>query len=75
MVLVQLAVSMEKNANRSIFISLYKAQIQLDQGPPHNTRDTEIYRGEGVEEYGTYEHREKKILNTTSMSCAKIKNQ
>ena len=32
MVLAQLAVSMQKNANRSILISLYKAQVQEDQG-------------------------------------------
>jgi hypothetical protein len=37
MVLVQMAVSMEKNANRPILISLYKAQVQVDQGPPHKT--------------------------------------
>jgi hypothetical protein len=24
---------------------LYKAQVQVDQGPPHKTRDTETYRG------------------------------
>ena len=38
MVLVQLATacgSMWKNSNQSILISLYKAQVQLDQGPPH----------------------------------------
>jgi hypothetical protein len=25
---------------------LYKAQVQVDQGSPHKTRDTENYRGE-----------------------------
>jgi hypothetical protein len=33
MVLVQVAVSMKKNVNQSILVSLYKAQIQVDQGP------------------------------------------
>jgi hypothetical protein len=39
MVLVQLADSMQKNANRSILISLYKVQVQVDQGPPHKTSE------------------------------------
>jgi hypothetical protein len=38
MVLVQVAVNMLKNANGSILISLYKAQVQVDQGTPHKTR-------------------------------------
>ena len=25
-------------------VALYKAQVQVDQGPPHKTRDTESYR-------------------------------
>ena len=44
MVLVQLAVSMQKNANRSFLISLYKAQVQVDQRSPHKTRYTETTR-------------------------------
>jgi hypothetical protein len=44
MVLVKLVISMEKNANPSILISLYKAQVQVDQGPPHKTRYTETNR-------------------------------
>ena len=28
---------------------MYKAQVQVDQGPPHQTRFTEIYRKERVE--------------------------
>ena len=40
----------EKNANLSILISLYKAQIQVDQGPPHKTRYTETNRKESVKE-------------------------
>ena len=37
MVLIQLAVSIQKNANLSFFISLYKAQVQVDQRPPYKT--------------------------------------
>jgi hypothetical protein len=37
MVLGQLVVSRKKNANQSILISLYKAQVQVDQGLPHKT--------------------------------------
>jgi hypothetical protein len=36
--LVQMAVSIQNNENQSIFISLYKAQVQVDQGPTHKTR-------------------------------------
>ena len=39
----------EKNANQLIFISLYKAQVQVDQGPPYKIRYTETYRGESGE--------------------------
>jgi hypothetical protein len=45
MVLVQYAVSMSKNANKSILI-YFKAQVQVDQGPPHKTRYTETNRKE-----------------------------
>ena len=27
---------------------LLQAQVQVDQGPPHKTRDTETYRGESA---------------------------
>jgi hypothetical protein len=50
MVLVQLVVSKENNANQSILISLYKAQVQVDQQHPHKTRDTETNRKEITEE-------------------------
>jgi hypothetical protein len=45
-VLAQLVVSMQKNENHSIFIFFYKAQVQVDQGPPHKTRYTETNRKE-----------------------------
>jgi hypothetical protein len=50
MVLVQLVVSIYKNANQFILISMYKAQVQVDQGPPHKTRYTEINRRESGKE-------------------------
>ena len=40
----------EKNDNRSIFVILQKAQIQLDQGPQHKTRYTESNRRESGKE-------------------------
>ena len=44
------AISLE-NANQLTLISLYKAQVQVDQGPPlKKTRYTEAYRGESGEE-------------------------
>jgi hypothetical protein len=49
-VLAQLEISIQKNANGSIFISLNKVQVQVDQEPPHKTRDTETYTGENEEE-------------------------
>ena len=50
MVLVQLVVSMQKNAISPILNSLYKAQVQLDQGPPQKTRYTETNRRESEKE-------------------------
>ena len=41
---------MLKNEDRSIFVTLYKAQVQEDQGPPHKTRYIETYIEEGGEE-------------------------
>ena len=42
-----------------ILISLYKAQVQVDQGPPHKTRYIETYRGESGEEPRTHGHKGK----------------
>ena len=47
---MQLAINMSKNANQYTLISLYKPQVQIDQGPPHKTRYTETNRKETVEE-------------------------
>jgi hypothetical protein len=54
--------------NQPIFIALYRAQVQVNQGLSHKTRDTETYRRESGEEPQTYGHREK-FLNRTSMAC------
>jgi hypothetical protein len=37
-------VLIEKNVNLSLFISLYKVQVQVDQGRSYQTRYTETYR-------------------------------
>ena len=57
MLLVQLVLSIYKNANPFILISLYKAQIQVNQGPPNKTRFTNSNRREIGEEPQTHEHR------------------
>jgi hypothetical protein len=56
MVLVKLAFSLQNDANLSIPISLYKAQVQVNQGSPHKTRYTESNRRESggyLEHMGT----------------------
>jgi hypothetical protein len=42
---------MQKNANQFILIFLYKAQVQMDQGPPHKTRYPETHRKESGEDH------------------------
>jgi hypothetical protein len=37
-----------------MFLSLYKAQVHVDQGPPHKTRYTESNRSERVKEPRTH---------------------
>ena len=66
MILVQLAVSMKKNANWSILISLYKGQVQVDQVSPHKTRFAESNRRESGEDPGILEHR-RNFLNGKTM--------
>ena len=66
MILVQLAVSMKKNANSSILISLYKGQVQVDQVSPHKTRFAESNRRESGEDPGILEHR-RNFLNGKTM--------
>lgn len=60
---------MWKNANCSIFITLHKAQVQVDQGPQHKTRYTETCRekvGKSLELIGTGEN----FLNRTPITQA-----
>ena len=59
MVLGQLLVSMQKHANQSIITFLYKAQVQVDNGPPHKTRYTETNRRESGGKPRTHGHWEK----------------
>ena len=69
MVLVQLEVSRQKNTNRSILISLYKAQLQVDQGPPHKSDMLKLIEkklGKTLEHMGTGE----KFLNRTPIAYA-----
>ena len=47
------------NNNGYILISLYKAQVQMDQGPPHKTRYTETNRKESGEKPQAHGHRGK----------------
>jgi len=42
------------NENRFIFITLNKAQVHVDQGPQHKTRDTESNRRESGKEPRTH---------------------
>ena len=41
---------MQKNENRPIFVTLYKAQVQVNQGPQHKTRYSESNRRESGKE-------------------------
>ena len=69
MMLVQLEVSMYKNRQRSIIISLVKAQLYMDQGPPCKPDTLKLIEekvGKSLEDMGTG----KKFLNRTGMSYA-----
>ena len=69
MVLVQLSVNTQKNANWPILISLYKAQVQVDRGPPHKTIYTESNKRENGEEPRTHGHKGKFPEQTTNGLC------
>jgi hypothetical protein len=59
MVMIQQAITMQKNANLSILISLYKAQAQVDQEPSHKTRYTKTNKkkvGKSFQHRGTEEY-------------------
>ena len=53
---------------------MYKAQVQLDQGPPHKTRYTETNRKESGEEPGAHGYRGDFPEQDTNSLCPKIKN-
>jgi hypothetical protein len=53
----------------SYCLSLYKAQVQVDQGPAHKTRYTENNRIESGRKLQTHGHREK-FLNRIPMAYA-----
>jgi hypothetical protein len=72
-VLVQLVVNRLKNSDQSILISLYKAQVQVDQGPLNKTRYTEFSRTKSGEEPQTHGYRGKLEQNTSGL-CSKINN-
>ena len=61
--------------NWSILISLYKAQVQVDQGPPHKTRYIDSNRRESGEKSRTHGHRENFPKQNTSGLCSKISNR
>ena len=63
---------MQMNENRSIYITLHNAQVQVDQGPQHKTRYTESNRRESGKVPGTHWHRGggENSLNRTPMAQA-----
>jgi hypothetical protein len=68
--LAQLVINMYNNANQYIFISLYKAQVHVDQGPLHKTRYSESNRKENGGK--SQAHRQKgNFLNRTPMARAR----
>ena len=52
----------------------YKAQVQVDQGPPYNTIYTETNKKESKEEPRTHGHRGNFSEQNTNSICSKIKN-
>jgi hypothetical protein len=62
--------------NQFILISLYKAQVQVDQEPPRKTRYTKTDRRESEQEpRTTHGHRGKVLEQNTNGLCSKIKNR
>jgi hypothetical protein len=53
---------------------LAQTQVQVDQGLPHKTRDTETYRRESEEKPQTYGHRGTFPEQNTNGLCSKINN-
>ena len=54
---------------------MYKAQVQMDQKPPPETRYTESNRKESGEKSGTHRHRREFSEQNTNGLCSKIKNR
>ena len=75
MVLVKLAVCMQKNKNRYIFVILHKAQVQVNQGPQYKTRYTESNRRENGKDPRIHWHRGKFPKQNSNGSGANMKNQ
>jgi hypothetical protein len=65
---------MYKNEIRAIFVTLQKAQVQVDQGLLHKTRHTECSRRENGKELRIYWHRGKFLKQNLSGSPYKNKN-
>ena len=63
-----------ENENRPLFVTLYKTQVYVDQGPQHKTRYTEFYRRESGKEPQTHGHRGKFPKQNSDGSGSKIKN-
>jgi hypothetical protein len=59
----------------SILISLDKAQVKVDQGTSHKTRDSETYRGESRKKLRRYGQRGKIPEQNSNGLCSKIKNR
>ena len=75
MVLTKLALTMEKNENRSFLISLYKAHVQVDQKSPHKTRYNESIRIEIEENLRFHRYKGTFLDQKTNGLCSKIKNR
>ena len=51
-----------------------QTKVQVDQGPPHKTRNTETNRRESGEEVGVRGHRGNFPEQNSNSLCSKIKN-
>ena len=58
-----------------MLISLYKVQVQGDQGPPHKNRYSETYIKDSDEETQAHGHRRKFPEQNNNGLCSKIKNR
>ena len=65
---------MQKDERRYIFVTLHKAQLQVDQGPQNKTRYTESNIRESGKDPQTHWHRTKFPKQNSNGSGSKIKN-